>query len=850
MKKENHSIMLKKKNKSQKKTIGELKNSLWYGWVDIFMEKCKNRELTNEDLPIINKEESSIYLHKKVSKIWNVVNKTPESEIKKILRLYWALIKMDKMMIIIELLNKLFLTYMNLYKSQLLFLTMKRFKDLKGDEPIQIRIQTVGMPIIFYYFIMVLYTLIELVSGYYSQKFSNILTKGFEAIGIEKILKLPLLRDKNFGIAQSNIYDNTHILINLKNQILFLCTNPLSAFWKVQWLYTLIGWITFPALIFYFCFNFFYRKINKFLQKYQAYHIQQNYQNINMILEVINNIRYIKENALENHYLSKIIESKKKVSRKSLKVLFMEFMQNNEGSFNSALFLALVLFFKLRQGQGIEIEILFSLLDAYFSAGMSLSSLLMLDFRFENSQEKKEYFEFLNKEEIDLSFMETEKKEEDPICIKIENGEFSWNQIEKKKSEENFVLKNINFEIKKGEKVAIIGKVGSGKTSLFQSLLGETYHSENTRAKINGDLAYVAQKPWIPSLTIKEVILFGEEENEKRYKKALKCSCLEQDLQIMEQGDQTILGERGINLSGGQRMRLSLARAFYSNRDIFLLDDPISALDIHVGKIVMEEGILGYLKNKTVIVNTHAVSYLKYFTRVIIMDKGKIVETGTYDKISKTESFKEILKSLNIEEKTGQTKNLTKKDSEDKIKIDEKENKKNLPETEKEKIEKDIKSPTNIFLEETYIQTRPSLQLIKELLSKVSSTFVKNLIIMLIIENSFQSLTTVIDPIISKYWGTHQKQQISQPILFIFTYFLTQLLRNSSYFFTTNIKTYFSTFGEETFRNRAIFRLLHASVPKYFDRVPSWKIYNKVSSATTGLLMRVKEDISNVIKQM
>lgn len=208
------------------------------------------------------------------------------------------------------------------------------------------------------------------------------------------------------------------------------------------------------------------------------------------------------------------------------------------------------------------------------------------------------------------------------------------------------VLDDINLDIPSGACVAVVGKVGSGKSSLLSALAGEMYAMEGSKIVLRGTSAYVSQKPWLTSNTIKDVILFGQEYEEHRFKDCINFSCLEQDLEILDQGVDTLLGDRGVNLSGGQKTRLAIARALYSNADVFLLDDPISALDIHVGKKVMEAGFLGYLKGKTRLIATHALAYLPYFDMILIMDEGRIVEKGSYDQILNSPRFQEIKKVI------------------------------------------------------------------------------------------------------------------------------------------------------------------------------------------------------------
>ncbi|XP_062901713.1 multidrug resistance-associated protein 5 isoform X3 [Mobula hypostoma] len=165
-------------------------------------------------------------------------------------------------------------------------------------------------------------------------------------------------------------------------------------------------------------------------------------------------------------------------------------------------------------------------------------------------------------------------------------------------------LHNINLSIEKGKLVGICGSVGSGKTSLISAVLGQMTLIEGSIA-LDGNFAYVAQQAWIQSATVRENILFNKAYNEERYNNVLAVCCLRQDLAILPNGDLTQVGEHGANLSGGQRQRISLARALYSDKSIYILDDPLSALDAHVGNHIFNNAIKKQLNLKTILFITH-----------------------------------------------------------------------------------------------------------------------------------------------------------------------------------------------------------------------------------------------------
>ncbi|XP_040284415.1 multidrug resistance-associated protein 5 isoform X1 [Bufo bufo] len=195
-------------------------------------------------------------------------------------------------------------------------------------------------------------------------------------------------------------------------------------------------------------------------------------------------------------------------------------------------------------------------------------------------------------------------------------------------------LYNIDLDIEMGKLIGICGSVGSGKTSLISAILGQMTLLEGSIA-VNGSFAYVAQQAWILNATLRDNILFGNDYDEERYNTVLSVCCLRPDLAILPNSDLTEIGERGANLSGGQRQRISLARALYSDRSIYILDDPLSALDAHVGNHIFNSAIKKHMKSKTILFITHQLQYLVDCDEVIYMKEGCISERGTHEDLMK-----------------------------------------------------------------------------------------------------------------------------------------------------------------------------------------------------------------------
>ncbi|KNE72605.1 hypothetical protein AMAG_17047 [Allomyces macrogynus ATCC 38327] len=233
---------------------------------------------------------------------------------------------------------------------------------------------------------------------------------------------------------------------------------------------------------------------------------------------------------------------------------------------------------------------------------------------------------FLQTKELEV-FVERTNDLTNPAAIQIDNAEFFF-------VDDKTVMTIDALTIPRGSLTAVVGKVGMGKTALLSAMLGEIYKKPNGgKTVINGRVAYVSQTSWIMNGTVRDNILFGREYDKDLYRKVLKACSLVKDLQVLSHGDQTQIGEKGINLSGGQKARITCARALYADAEIILMDDPLSAVDAHVDRHMFEAWFHpdhGMLRGKTVVLVTHAVHHLADVDHIIAIKDGKIHEQGTY----------------------------------------------------------------------------------------------------------------------------------------------------------------------------------------------------------------------------
>ena len=438
-----------------------------------------------------------------------------------------------------------------------------------------------------------------------------------------------------------------------------------------------------------------------------------------------------------------------------------------------------------------------------------------------NEEEREKNKKFIKNEFERNGKYENEKNkkedESDKNSIKEEDA-LSANSSEKNISiKKIYTLKNINFTVKEGEFVCIIGEVGSGKSSLVQALLNNmiVLNREESNVILNGSISYVPQEAWIQNNTVKNNILFYLPFDSERYYKILDICELNPDLESLIGGDMTEIGEKGINLSGGQRARINIARALYSNKDIYIFDDPISALDANVGKNIVKNCIVNYLEDKTRILITHALQHVYYADKIYYMRKGKIVWEGDYKSLLKQEFFAEFQQKLNRNIKRRKT---------------------ILNQKQLESL-KEVKS-FNEFKESGLIkrlirEERKEVGIIK---SKVFLMFFSYIggfttcFLLFIVLFIWQGLKIYSD-IWLGYWSEHQKEKSNNYFFSIyalisisstlFNYLRTRLITSGSLKCSTNL------------HYRMISSLIKAPINLFHDTVPKGRIFNKLSKDLT-----------------
>ncbi|KAI8893302.1 P-loop containing nucleoside triphosphate hydrolase protein [Globomyces pollinis-pini] len=397
---------------------------------------------------------------------------------------------------------------------------------------------------------------------------------------------------------------------------------------------------------------------------------------IQLTNEALQGIRIIKFMAWENQFIRRILEARDN----ELKVLFngwMHILSLWSISWCASILVVIVslIFYTVVAGNTLDAATAFTSMNLLATVTWRLSSLSesvsrILNIRIVLGRINK----FLEEQELEKYSDKNSSSNRDPnTWIGFKNATFGYYTAEKKEAmpteetplqadqdePEKFKLRNINIVFPKGKISTIIGATGSGKTSLLLTLLGELKCYEGTYSisehhLINdcpkSDIAYVPQTPWLMNGTIRENILFGETFDEVKYLQILRACALNTDLRNLGDGDQTEIGEKGVNLSGGQKQRISLARAVFSNASIILLDDPLSAVDAPTAKHLLNNCILKVLKGRTVILVTHAINLV--FPKsdwIVIMRNGSVSNQGVPNDVANDDSLKELNQQSQVE---------------------------------------------------------------------------------------------------------------------------------------------------------------------------------------------------------
>ncbi|ANB15991.1 ATP-binding cassette glutathione S-conjugate transporter YCF1 [Sugiyamaella lignohabitans] len=403
-------------------------------------------------------------------------------------------------------------------------------------------------------------------------------------------------------------------------------------------LYNILGnsmWAGVAVMVIMIPINSYLANIQKELQKRQ---MKNKDQRTRLTSEILTNVKSLKLYGWELPFISKLNHVRNDLELVTLKEIGLfsaatSFLWNCAPFFVSCSTFALFVF---TQDRPLTTDIVFPALTLFNLLSFPLAVIpMVVSAMVEASVAIGRLTSFLTSEELQPDAVDrlprANQMGEEAVMVKA--GTFLW----ERKPEYKIALANINFSAKKGELACVVGRVGAGKSSLLQAILGDLYKAEG-HVTVKGKVAYVAQVPWIMNATVKENILFGCKFDPEFYQKTVEACALTDDFAILPKGDETQVGEKGISLSGGQKARLSLARSVYARADVYLLDDPLSAVDEHVGRHIIDNvlGPEGLLASKSIVLATNSIPVLSQADTITMLSAGRIVESGELAEVMST----------------------------------------------------------------------------------------------------------------------------------------------------------------------------------------------------------------------
>ncbi|ORY80748.1 P-loop containing nucleoside triphosphate hydrolase protein, partial [Leucosporidium creatinivorum] len=399
-------------------------------------------------------------------------------------------------------------------------------------------------------------------------------------------------------------------------------------------LYNLLGWTMLVGVAVMIASMPLTAMIARIQTRLQRQQMKNKDQRTSIMSEILNNIRSIKLYAWENSFAQKLFDVRNNKELVMLRKMgYLSSSSNFLWSFTpfAVAFSSFALFSTI-SGKPLTSEIVFPAITLFQLLSFPLAVLpVVFSSLVEAYVSIDRLTDFLCGKELQTGAISIELPQRETVqgdeLISVVHGEFSWNT----KSNAEATLVDINLSLKKGELLAVVGRVGAGKSSLLSAVLGEMTKTEG-RVTVRGTVAYCSQQPWIMGGTVRTNITFGHVFDEEFYNIVIEACALREDLAILPNGDATEVGEKGISLSGGQKARVALARAVYARADIYLLDDPLSAVDAHVGRHLFDEvlGPKGLLAGKARLLCTNAIPYCEQADELIFLRKGVIIERGTY----------------------------------------------------------------------------------------------------------------------------------------------------------------------------------------------------------------------------
>ncbi|XP_067123925.1 ATP-binding cassette sub-family C member 4-like [Centruroides vittatus] len=630
---------MEKKQKSSPLDSAGVFSRAFFCWLFPIIIKGTKRFLKEEDLYETSKYHTSEYLGNMLQIEWNKeLQKRNPNVLKALLRFVgWKFLAMILLTLIQE-------TAVVAGQVHLLGLTVHYFDNRLEWNQYNIYLTVAG-----FFGLVAIYMFAYNMNVIMAELFGMKLKIAFCTIIYRKATRLSFssLEKSNVGQMVNLIANDVSRFQNCNYGITYLFTNGFLIITTIALLWQYYGWTILIGFLAIFLFIPIQFALSKLYSKFRLQAAVLGDKRLNLLNEMIADMRLIKMYTWELPYAALIEKTREKEMKKVRKFIYARGIATIMSYPISKLFTSLTyLAFFLNGGQLTAQNVLVTMtVSMYvflstvnkFSLAINYATEILI------SLKRLQAFLLLQEKENRTLKVEEATSKLTEYGIWMNNVTATW------RKETNPTLNDISINVQPGELLTVIGPVGSGKTSFLMSILGEIPVSSGN-VIVKGKIAYASQEAWVFNESIRENILFGEEYQEEKYKTVLHITALEKDISFFPKGDLTIVGERGVIMSGGQKARINLARALYLDADIFLLDDPLSAVDVPVAKHIFEKCIMEYLKDKICILVTHQVQFLNSASKILVLNKEKSEIIGNYNTIDNLEMFTRISSDKKIAE--------------------------------------------------------------------------------------------------------------------------------------------------------------------------------------------------------